>query len=89
MYGKIQLNISFQALTLRLLEFDKFDCLIQDISIKNEDSKDHLLRIPEETYFLAEGKSLKSTSFLLMKNLFVKCKNIIVNVKRQMPYSII
>jgi hypothetical protein len=47
MYGKVELSFSLQALTLRLLEFGKLDCLIQDISIKNEESKDHLLRIPE------------------------------------------
>lgn len=47
MYGKMELSVSLQALTLRLLEAGKLDCLIQDISIKNEESKDHLLRIPE------------------------------------------
>jgi hypothetical protein len=32
---------------------------------------------------------LQSGYFILIKNLFVKCKNVIVNIKRQMPYSLI
>ena len=89
MYGKMELSIGVQALTVRLLEQGKLDCLIQDISIRNEDSKDHLLRIPEETYLLVEGRAMRDGYFLLLKNLFLKCKNIIVNIRRQVPYSLI
>lgn len=32
---------------------------------------------------------LENGYFILIKNLFVKCKNVIVNIKRQMPYSLI
>lgn len=35
MFNKIELNLGVKALTLRLLENGKMDCLIQDISIKN------------------------------------------------------
>jgi hypothetical protein len=52
MFGKIELTLTLKNLTFRVLENNKLDCLIQDISLKNEESKDHLLRIPEETYFL-------------------------------------
>jgi hypothetical protein len=89
MLKKIELTMGIKALTIRLLENGKLDCLIQDISVRNEETKDHLLRIPEETYLLLEGKVLDQNHFFLIKNVFLKCKNIIINIKRQMPYSII
>jgi hypothetical protein len=46
MFKKLEVTLSIKTLTVRLLEHNKLDCLVQDISIRNDDTKDHLLRIP-------------------------------------------
>ncbi len=75
--------MSISNLGVRILEKNKIDCLVQDISIKNNLTSQHILRIPEESYVLFEGKTFGrelNTNFILIKNFFVKCKNIIVNL---------
>lgn len=47
MFGKVELALAIKSLTFRVLENNKLDCLIQDISVRNEETKDHLLRVPE------------------------------------------
>ena len=45
-FKKIELTVNIKNITFRFLEENKFDCLVEDISVKNEETKDYLLRIP-------------------------------------------
>lgn len=48
-FQHLHLTFTIQKLHFRCLEQEKLDCLVNDISIKNELSADrsHILRVPE------------------------------------------